>query len=221
MTDPKATEPSDEELRAIPPDVGTVPFGDAALRARWRAGFHSRDGEFADLAARSKEQIVTLSRLNEQLCEERDKLRTELEAESIRRLNEGDALRTENARLRAESMRGAVEALRETVGELTEAIERRLQDPDVKRRCSYAQGAWAELEQQETVEVIAAWLEQQAASQGQPTGDRCPSCGAPEVDAMTPRTVYACGSSDYDQRPGTFDRKCAPQTASMRGEKTG
>lgn len=34
--------------------------------------------------------------------------------------------------------------------------------------------------------------------------DFCPICNAPEVDAMTPRTVYACGSSDYDQRPGTF-----------------
>lgn len=32
----------------------------------------------------------------------------------------------------------------------------------------------------------------------------CPICGAPEVMADTPRTVYACGSSDYDQRPGTF-----------------
>lgn len=29
---------------------------------------------------------------------------------------------------------------------------------------------------------------------------------------MTPRTVYACGSSDYDQRPGTFKRgdQCRP-----------
>ena len=36
----------------------------------------------------------------------------------------------------------------------------------------------------------------------------CPSCGSPEADAMTPRTVYACGSSDYDQRPGTFSQKC-------------
>lgn len=35
-------------------------------------------------------------------------------------------------------------------------------------------------------------------------GYGCPMCGAVEVDAMTPRTVYACGSSDYDQRPGTF-----------------
>lgn len=34
----------------------------------------------------------------------------------------------------------------------------------------------------------------------------CPKCGAPEVSANTPRTVYACGSSDYDQRPGTFER---------------
>jgi hypothetical protein len=39
--------------------------------------------------------------------------------------------------------------------------------------------------------------------------DGCPRCGAPEVAAETPRTVYACGSSDYDQRPGTFDGKCA------------
>ena len=36
----------------------------------------------------------------------------------------------------------------------------------------------------------------------------CPACGSPEVDAMTPRTVYDCGSSDYDQRPGTFSQKC-------------
>jgi len=38
---------------------------------------------------------------------------------------------------------------------------------------------------------------------------RCPQCGAPEVDASTPSTVYSCGSSDYDQRPGTFRRRCA------------
>lgn len=42
----------------------------------------------------------------------------------------------------------------------------------------------------------------------------CPICGSSEVDAMTPRTVYACGSSDYDQRPGTFKQgvKCQPQS---------
>ena len=37
-------------------------------------------------------------------------------------------------------------------------------------------------------------------------GNKCPKCGAVEVDAMTPRTVYACGSSDYDQRPNTFSQ---------------
>lgn len=36
----------------------------------------------------------------------------------------------------------------------------------------------------------------------------CPVCGAEEVPAFTPRTVYACGSSDYDQRPGTLRVKC-------------
>ena len=34
----------------------------------------------------------------------------------------------------------------------------------------------------------------------------CPVCGAEEISAMTPRTVYKCGSSDYDQRPGTFNQ---------------
>ena len=34
--------------------------------------------------------------------------------------------------------------------------------------------------------------------------DHCPNCGAPEVDFYSPRTMYACGSTDYDQRPGTF-----------------
>lgn len=41
-------------------------------------------------------------------------------------------------------------------------------------------------------------------------GTWCPECGSKEVDASTPRTVYDCGSSDYDQRPGTFqqDPRC-------------
>jgi hypothetical protein len=34
--------------------------------------------------------------------------------------------------------------------------------------------------------------------------ERCPYCGSEEIEANTPRTVYGCGSSDYDQRPNTF-----------------
>jgi hypothetical protein len=34
--------------------------------------------------------------------------------------------------------------------------------------------------------------------------EKCPKCGAIEVDSMTPRTTYECNSSDYDQRPNTF-----------------
>ena len=41
---------------------------------------------------------------------------------------------------------------------------------------------------------------------------KCPKCGAPEVEAFTPRTVYACGASDYDQRPGT-GRPCGSRSA--------
>lgn len=33
---------------------------------------------------------------------------------------------------------------------------------------------------------------------------KCPKCGSFEVESMTPRTTYSCGSSDYDQRPNTF-----------------
>ncbi|HHH29058.1 MAG TPA: hypothetical protein ENK57_12040 [Polyangiaceae bacterium] len=40
---------------------------------------------------------------------------------------------------------------------------------------------------------------------------KCPKCGAPEVEAFTPRTVYACGASDYDQRPGT-GRPCGSRS---------
>ena len=39
--------------------------------------------------------------------------------------------------------------------------------------------------------------------------DKCPSCGSPEISANTPRTVYKCGSSDYDGRDGTFKQKCS------------
>jgi len=35
-------------------------------------------------------------------------------------------------------------------------------------------------------------------------GDKCPVCGAHEVPFKNPATKYACGSTDYDQRPGTF-----------------
>ena len=51
---------------------------------------------------------------------------------------------------------------------------------------------------------------------GEPTvnepAEKCPGCQAPETAANTPRTTYACGSSDYDQRPGTFKRgeDCKP-----------
>ena len=36
--------------------------------------------------------------------------------------------------------------------------------------------------------------------------EKCPECGSEEISAMTPRTLYECGSSDYDQRPGTFEK---------------
>lgn len=41
------------------------------------------------------------------------------------------------------------------------------------------------------------------------SGPDCPGCGAEEVEADTPLTTYACGSKDYDQRPGTFRGPCA------------
>jgi hypothetical protein len=45
---------------------------------------------------------------------------------------------------------------------------------------------------------------------------KCPECGKEEIDSMTPRTIYACGSSDYDKRHGTFIKgiecKCAKNT---------
>jgi hypothetical protein len=46
-------------------------------------------------------------------------------------------------------------------------------------------------------------------------GDTCPVCGSSEVDEYSPRTLYACGSSDYDQRPGTFVRgdNCKQESA--------
>lgn len=50
---------------------------------------------------------------------------------------------------------------------------------------------------------IPAMGEGQAMTKNVP-GDKCPACGAEEVESNTPRTTYACGSSDYDGRPGTF-----------------
>jgi hypothetical protein len=35
---------------------------------------------------------------------------------------------------------------------------------------------------------------------------RCPKCGSEEIETSSPRTTYSCGSSDYDQRPETFQQ---------------
>lgn len=49
--------------------------------------------------------------------------------------------------------------------------------------------------------------------------EHCPACGATEIDdTATPRTQYACGSSDYDQRPGTWAQggACADKVGPRR-----
>jgi len=49
--------------------------------------------------------------------------------------------------------------------------------------------------------------------------EKCPNCGSVEVEANTPRTTYKCGSSDYDQRPGTFKQsgECTNKLLSQAG----
>jgi len=42
---------------------------------------------------------------------------------------------------------------------------------------------------------------------------RCPKCGSAELPTSSPRTFYVCGSSDYDQRPGTFHQSKLCQEA--------
>ena len=44
----------------------------------------------------------------------------------------------------------------------------------------------------------------------------CQECGSEEIESLSPRTLYACGSSDYDQQPGTFHKgsKCCPHELS-------
>lgn len=37
-------------------------------------------------------------------------------------------------------------------------------------------------------------------------GQECPECHSPEIDSNSPETKYQCGSTDYDQRPGTFKK---------------
>ena len=46
---------------------------------------------------------------------------------------------------------------------------------------------------------------------------KCTKCGSLEIESMTPRTTYACGSSDYDQRPNTFIQ--SEQCQSIQSEK--
>lgn len=50
------------------------------------------------------------------------------------------------------------------------------------------------------------------------TGGCCQKCGAREVPFDSARTVYACGSSDYDQRPGTFSELCHQSDTSKESD---
>lgn len=51
--------------------------------------------------------------------------------------------------------------------------------------------------------------------------ERCPECSAIEIHAWTARTVYECGSSDYDQREGTFKQsdECKLRCFNREGSK--
>ena len=49
----------------------------------------------------------------------------------------------------------------------------------------------------------------------------CPGCGAAEIDGHTPRTLFACGSSDYDERPHAFVNKCRARTCMYCGRPGG
>lgn len=46
----------------------------------------------------------------------------------------------------------------------------------------------------------------------------CPICCNPKVDSATARTVYACGSSDYDKRRGTFKQSLNCMLISKQSE---
>lgn len=53
--------------------------------------------------------------------------------------------------------------------------------------------------------ILSSWLDtMNAQDQNTEPKHLCPKCKSKEVEALTPRTVYACGSSEYDERPGTF-----------------
>lgn len=108
---------------------------DSGIRAVYRAGRASRNAEVAELK-------VELTAATEQL----------------------EVCRTELARLRADSMRGAVEMLRDgdNVNDIVDAIDKRLDEPEVKRRIDYAQGDWFTVTHQEALAVVADWLESQA-----------------------------------------------------------
>lgn len=53
--------------------------------------------------------------------------------------------------------------------------------------------------------ILSSWLDtMNAQDQNIEPKHLCPKCKAPEIEALTPRTFYECGSSEYDERPETF-----------------
>ncbi len=53
-------------------------------------------------------------------------------------------------------------------------------------------------------ERIEAYIQSRILSKSEEGKNKCPKCGSCEVEAQNPATVYECGSSEYDQRLGTF-----------------
>lgn len=55
--------------------------------------------------------------------------------------------------------------------------------------------------------ILSSWLDtMNAQDKNIEPKHLCPKCRAPEIEALTPRTHYECGSSEYDDRPGTFQQ---------------
>ena len=48
------------------------------------------------------------------------------------------------------------------------------------------------------------------------SSETCPFCGSEESEIMSPRTVYFCGTSSYDGRPGTFRPTCVHKSMEVQ-----
>lgn len=185
-----------------------------------REGLHAKSDIASELAFRDKqiaERDETIRRLRAEAAKW-ERLHDELERERDEAAEERELFRKSiiEQQMTIDDLGNRLNVISGVRNELRAKLAEYEQAPMVAIVAAdyFDEGAWNYVSQECAewdLPPVGTVLIARPTRKGQAT-QTCPECGALEIAANTPRTTYACGSSDYDQRPGTFINKCRVTT---------